>query len=252
MASLSTKYGPTPKELANAAGPAEDAYHAWKANPTPEGLKGVVDIVQPTIEQAVRAYAPNASPVVRDRAQLMAAKAIQGYSPAYGANLHTHVYRQLQTLQRMAPQLHDPMPLPEQLRVDRGRVFGAVEQVTNDLGREPSDEEVAELAKLPLKRVIKVRQMMRAGLPQSVIEERGEDDEDAPDLIAHETTPRDDWHDAVYHDLGDMDRVVMMHRSGYRKAPILTNQEIAKKLNITPSAVTQRAARIQAKLDQFE
>jgi DNA-directed RNA polymerase specialized sigma subunit len=183
---------------------------------------------------------------------LLAAKAVKGYQPDRGASLDTHVFRQLQALQRIAPQIHDPMPLPERLRRDRGEVSGAIEKVQNDLGRDASDEEVAQLTNLPRKRITKVRQMMQSRLPLSSFEESEEDSEsDQPDLVANQMTPEDEWMDAVYHDLGDIDRVILQHRTGYRGNPVLPNQEIAKRLRMSPAAVSQRATRIQQRLDEF-
>jgi DNA-directed RNA polymerase specialized sigma subunit len=181
----------------------------------------------------------------------MTADAIKSYDPKRGANLQTHVFRQLQTLQRVAPDIDEPMSVPAGLRRDRGVVGRAIQEVQDNLGREASDEEVGEIAKLPVKRVTKVRQLLHAGLPLSVIEEMGDEDEDSNDPVAHQLTPENDWHDAVYHDLGDIDRVVMQYRTGYRGYPVLPNQEIAKRLKMSPTSVSQRARHIQDRLDEF-
>ena len=69
--------------------------------------------------------------------------------------------------------------------------------------------------------------------------------------MASRTDPYDEWVDAVYHDLGEIDRVIMSYRTGFRGAPVLSNGDIAKRLKMTPGAVSQRANRIQGKLDEF-
>ncbi len=214
-------------------------------------MRDIVGHLGSTIDKAVRAYVPKPSPVIYDRAKLIAAKAVRSFQPGRGANIHTHVYRQLQALQQMAPRMQDPLPMPERLRRDRGEVVKSIEQVTNDLGREPSDEEISQLSNLPVRRVTKVRRMMRTGMPLSVVEESGEDDDEAPDPVSNKRDPMDDWVDAVYHDLGDIDRVILQYRTGYRGVGVVSNQEIAKKLRMSPQAVSQRASRIQAKLDEF-
>ncbi len=212
----------------------------------------MVTNLAPTISKAVKSFSPIQSPTIHDRAKLMAAKAVKGYQPDRGASLDTHVFRQLQALQRVAPQIHDPMPLPERLRRDRAEVAGAIEKVQNDLGRDASDEEVSQLTKLPRKRITKVRQMMQSRLPLSSFEDAEENSEmEQPDLVAHQTTDEDEWMDAVYHDMGDIDRIILQHRTGYRGNPILPTQEIAKRLRMSPSAVSQRASRIQQRLDEF-
>lgn len=230
----------------------DKSFQDWQVDQTPEKLHQVVHNLTPTIQKAVRAWSPVQSPVVHDRAKLLAAQAVKSYQANRGASLDTHVFGQLRALQRLAPQIHDPLPMPERLRRDRAEVASAVEKVQNDLGREASDEEIAELTKLPRRRITKVRQMMQARIPLSAIEESEEDSEqDVPDVVAHQTTPEDEWLDAVYHDLGDIDRLVLQHRTGYRGAEVLPTNEIAKRLRMSPAAVSQRATRIQQRLDAF-
>jgi RNA polymerase primary sigma factor len=120
-----------------------------------------------------------------------------------------------------------------------------------DLGREPSDEELADITGIALPRVIKVRKRMRSRVPFSVAEGEDDDENSGTDVAVSRRTPYDDWVDAVYHDLGEIDKIILQHRSGYRGAEILPNQEIAKKLGLSPAAVSQKAARIQARLDEF-
>mgnify|MGYP001571225807 CR=1 FL=1 len=225
----------------------------YRTKPTQSNLRAVVGDLGQTIDRALKTYAPGGNPIVQQRARLLAAKAVKSYDPTAGANLQTHVYRQLQELQRTAPQIQEPMVMPERLRRDRGAVLRAIDETQNDLGREASDEEISEATGLPVKRIVKVRSQMRAGMPTSVIENQDDEDDDdsSYDHVQHASSPEEDWLDAVYHDLGDIDRLILQYRSGYRGVPQLSNQEIAKQLKLSPSAVTQRANRIQARLDQF-
>jgi DNA-directed RNA polymerase specialized sigma subunit len=141
--------------------------------------------------------------------------------------------------------------MPERQRRELYALGKASEEFGEQFGREPSDEEMASVMGMPLKRVIKLRSSIRARIPLSVHEETDEEEGGSPDIAASSHTPLDDWHDAVYHGLGDIDRVIFMHRTGYRGADQLSNNAIAAKVGLTPSAVTQRAKRIQAQLDQF-
>ncbi len=235
--------------------PLDDHLATWRSKPTPTNMGAVVNGLQSTIDRAVRNYTRSESPIVRSKARVLAARAVKGYDPSFGASLPTHVYRQLQALQRLAPNLQEPLAIPEKLRRDRGGVLRAIEELTNTLDREPSDEEVSEHAGLSVKRVLRVRSSLRAGVPASRFEdaesEDGEDGEGTYDAVASASTPEQDWVDAVYHDSGDIDRIILQYRTGYRGAPVLPNQDIAKRLKISPAAVSQRAARLQARLDEF-
>ncbi|HPS76596.1 MAG TPA: sigma-70 domain-containing protein [Thermoanaerobaculaceae bacterium] len=213
-----------------------------------------MDHLNPTIEKALRAYAPNATEVVRSRARIIAAGAIRSFKPDQGADLNTHVYRQLQRLQREAPQISDPMPQPERTRRDSGKIMAAISQAADDIGREPTDEEISELTGLPVRRVTKIRKGIRSRVSESQYTEGFGNDDDSEtdrDVTAAERTGYDDWIDAVYHDLPEVDRVVMQYRTGYRGAPVLSNVDIAKRLRLSPAAISQRVSRIQAKLDEY-
>ena len=213
-----------------------------------------MDTLNPTIEKALRAYAPNATDVVRSRARIIAAGAVRSFKADQGADLNTHVYRQLQRLQRETPQITDPMAPPERARRDSGKILETIRQAADDIGREPTDEEIAELTGLPVRRVTKIRRSLRSRVSESQYTEgfgNDDDEETDRDAVATERTGYDDWIDAVYHDLSEVDRVVMQYRTGYRGAPVLTNVDLSKRLKLSPAAVSQRVTRIQAKLDEY-
>ncbi len=231
--------------------PLDDSLASWSKSKSPEDLHRVVGHLQPTIDKAVTTYTSHASPIVAHRARLLAGQAVKTYDPSRGASLHTHVFRQLQQLQRVAPNITDPLVIPERLRRDRGRIAQHIREVEDNLGREASDEEVAELADLPANRVTKVRRMLHANIPASALDAIDEEGEEGDDIAAKSRSPMDDWQDAVYHDLGDIDRVIMQYRTGYRGYQQLPGIEIAKRLKLSPAAVSQRSKRIQDRLDEF-
>jgi DNA-directed RNA polymerase specialized sigma subunit len=234
--------------------PPADPFEDYRKKPSPQGLRGVVDTLQPTIEKALRAYAPSATAVVRGRARGIAADAVRSFRPNQGADLNTHVYRQLQRLQREGPKISDPMPAPERTRRDSGKIMAAISSAADDIGREPTDEEIAELTGLPRRRVTKIRKGLRHRISESQYTEGfggDEGDDTTVDAVASERTGYDDWVDAVYHDLPEVDRVILQYRTGFRGAPKLSNTDIAQRLKISPAAVSQRVTRIQAKLDEY-
>jgi len=227
-------------------------YEQWNAQQTPEQLREVIRKLDPVIGSAVSSYAgPKASPTIHQRAKLLAADAVRTYDPERGAGLNTHVYNQLRALQRMAPQVTDPLAPPERFRRQQQEITQANESFFDEMGREPTDEEIAEVTGIPPKRITKVRNRMRARIPISAYEESFDEDDEAADIVGSERTEYDDWVDAVYDDLGEIDRLIMMHRTGYRNADVLSNQEIAQKLDVSPAAVSQRVSRIQKRLDEF-
>lgn len=224
------------------------------AKPSPDTLFNTVQHLQPVVDKAVDAYAgKDASPTIRSRARVLAADAIKRFDPKSGASLPTFVYGHLRQLTSLAPKINDPLPVPDQMRRDRSTIINARKQLEEQLGREADDTEISDIAGLPLKRVQKVQRMVRKGIPLSVLDSNNEDDDVdfANSLVGSEHTPEDDWLEAVDHDLQPIDRKILRYRTGYDSHPQLPNIQIAKLLGMSPAAVTQRAARIQQKLDSF-
>jgi DNA-directed RNA polymerase specialized sigma subunit len=227
-----------------------EPFARWKADPRPEVLRESINSMDDVIKSSIRRYVgTKSSPIVDQRARLLAAKALQSYDPKKGANLKTHIANQLRSLQRLAPDITDPLPPPERFRRHQREIMNASELLSEQLGREVTDEEIAELTSLPPARVSKVRSRMRARIPLSAFEEADEGEGD--ELVAGKHDDYDDWLDAVYHDLGNVDRLILMHRVGYRNADLLSTKEIAERLGMSPAAVSQRASRIQKRLDEF-
>lgn len=229
-----------------------DPYETWKAKPTPANLKAVVKANKPTIDAALRSYAGEApGNNIRRRAELLAAKAIRRYDPSKGAQLNTYLHNQLQPLRRVAATFANPFPKPERLRRDSAQVFTAKQELSDQLGREPSLEELSDYGKFDLNKLRKIMRRNRATVPESALDSAESDDDDYMPGVKR-SEPAAVWADYVYHDLSDIDRVIFQYRTGYNGVPILPNKEIAKRLNLKAPAVSRRAARIQARLDELE
>lgn len=203
------------------------------------------------IDRALSQYAGGAkSPVVRDRARIIAARALKDYDPGK-AKVETHLMNRLRELQREVPKFTDPLPMPERFRVDQWRINQARSEIEEEQGREALPEEIADRTNIPLKRVKRVSRRMVSRVPWSAYEQTDDDDDSDIDIAVSERTPWDEWVDAVYNDLPTRDRLIMRYRSGYDGSPTLSNDEIAEKLGISPQVVSQRSRLIQKKLDSF-
>lgn len=208
--------------------------------------------LEPTINQALAQYAGgNVSPVVRDRARIIAAKALADFDPKRGASPKTHVMNQLRRLQREVPVISDPLPMPERFRRDQGRIAEVIRQIEEHEGREALPEEIADTTHLSRKRVRRVMDRMAARVSQTAYEDTDGDDDDQMDVVTDRREPWDEWVDMVYAELPERDRLIFRHRTGYDGSPILDNNTLARQLNISPQIVSQRARVIQGKLDRF-
>lgn len=231
----------------------DNLYPQWTANKTPETSTALLQTLQPVIDTAVMSYAgQSASPTIRSRAKLMALKALDTYDPARG-NVRTHLLSQLQSLRRLSAQNQNIISIPEQVGLDYTRLSESENELRDQLGRDPSDDELADATGLSTRRIQKIRafnQPVSEGMTTREVMDEESYGGDVASTIPNSNRAADAWFKFVYDDLGPVDKLIAdmtLGRNGRRKA---STQDIARRLNITPGAVSQRAAKIQAMLDK--
>ena len=226
-----------------------DAYHAWKSTPTPDTRHALLKAVDPVIQSGMQAYGgpSTGSPTSYSQARKVALQSFDTYDPQRGG-LRSHVLNHLRRLQRLGAQQSQIISLPERVAMDRRHLDETEGLLRDQLGRDPSDIELANQTGLSLKRLRYVRQA-RAAVASSQIER--DEASDSPASVLPGQDPRQQaWEQLVYYDLHPTDQAIfdmVLGRNGRRP---YTTAEIAAKLGITPSAVSQRTAKIQAKLDE--
>ena len=60
----------------------------------------------------------------------------------------------------------------------------------------------------------------------------------------------EDFFEYVYRSVGPIDQKIMEWSSGYHGKPVLSNQEIAKRLRVSAAAISQRKAKILDKMSE--
>jgi DNA-directed RNA polymerase specialized sigma subunit len=228
-------------------------HQMWQKNQTPEMNTKMLEKIQPTIDTAISSYVgQNPSVTMQTRAKLMALKALNNFDPARG-NVRTHLLSQMQSLRRMAAQEQNIIGIPEQAGLDYQKLTEAERDLQDRLSRDPSDDEIANATGLSTRRIGKIRSFHQPLAEGSTILETGDDYTDSGDIaskIPGQTSAHDAWSNFVYGDLSPTNKLIMdmsLGRNGRRKTSV---QEIARKLNITPGAVSQRAAKIQEMLNK--
>lgn len=236
---------------AGVGGDFDTVYTQWQQAKTPETNTALLKTIQPVIDTAVTSYAGNnANPTLRSRAKIMALKALDTYDPNRG-NVRTHLLSQLQSLRRLSAQSQNIVSIPEQVGLDYGTLADAEAELYDELSRDPTDDELANKTGLSVRRIRKVRafnQPISEGATQQVTDESPPGD--VASAVPGATSAEDAWFNFVYDDLSPTDKLVAdmtLGRHGRRRA---STQDIAQRLNITPGAVSQRAAKIQAMLDK--
>jgi RNA polymerase primary sigma factor len=226
-------------------------YETWQKDKTPENNTKILQTLHPVIETAVSSYGGQASPNLTSRAKLMALKALDTYDPSRG-NVRTHLLSQLQGLRRAAAQEQNIIPIPEQVGLDFQRLQSSENELRDSLSRDPSDDELADATGLSTRRIRKIRAFHQPIAAGTTINETADAamSGDIASSIPNQHQSADAWMEFVYGDLTPTDKLIMdmtLGRNGRRRA---STQDIARRLNITSGAVSQRAAKIQTLLDK--
>ena len=188
------------------------AWSQWKASPTDTNYAAVFEEVKPVIESAMTSFA-GGEKALRTRAHILTAEAIQSWDPKAGAALRSHVYSRLQRLQRFRSERGVAVRIPENVETDG--------------------------TSISKKRIMRTRTREH---PEGV---RNTDKGDLPAT----KDKADVWRDYVYHDLDARGKKVFELTTGYNESEIVSKTEIARRLQITPAAVSLRVNQIIRQLE---
>lgn len=227
----------------------QEHFKAWKQSDTPQTRNQLLRAAQPVIDRAVYSYAGSSpSPYIKSQAKLMALDAFGSYDPNKG-NLKTHLLTQLQRLQRTNAQNQQIISIPERVALDRRNLLEVEERLRDDLGRDPSDAEIADHTGLSLKRIGYIRNAKTGVNSGSILDDEGEVF-DPGSIIPGNTQVEDAWQQMIYYDLHPTDQAIMDYTLGLHGAPVLDNRTIATRLGLSEGAISQRKNKIQAMLDE--
>ena len=241
----------TPEPIGKLEPEYQDAYTAFNLDATPRNASNLLTVLQPTIKKGIKAYAGrHPGPLVTSQARKIALQAARSYNPGQ-ARLGTHVINHLKGLRRFSRQQQEVIHVPERVKLDSRYLYQQEMEFEDEYGREPTVHELADYAKVSVGRiehVNKFRSPMATGTMQSRLDAGGEIGNFNPavaNLAGHRA-----WVRAIYDDLNATNRLILEHTLGLYGKKVMSNQELARKLRLTPGAVSQRKATIQNLLNQ--
>lgn len=224
----------------------QEPYLRYRNNPDPKNASALLDALKPVIQSGVRTYVGKPNPLSSSRARKLALQAVRSYNPTK-ARLSTHVHNYLKGLRRITEQQTRAVRIPERALLDRNRMVQGEAELTEELGREPTATELADHLKMPVKRIEMLRRM-QSGVSQSMLAFSGPEAQGWSPAVQQPRT--DAWLRLVHADQDRTNQKIMEWTFGMYGAPILSNQEIARRLKLSPGAISQRKAKIQQLLDQ--
>ena len=219
----------------------ETAYADWLKNKTPENLSKAVEAFYPTINSEITRYSGPKN-MLRSQAKILTIKAIKSFNPMSGAKLNSWIVTNLQPLSRYSVKQRD-VKVPEVAARQAAQVNRAFEDLKDEYGRDPTDEEIADELGITPKRVRDVRRKAVASVPSSAFDEiEGDDASMVPGVVTPSKVPF--AQEAVYRELSPEDRFIFDSLTGLNGAKHLPAKEVAARLGLSPAAISQRAARI--------
>lgn len=165
--------------------------------------------------------------------------AINGFSPTSGAKFSTFLDYQVRKLDRYAKRYQNIARIPEALSAKIGDYDRANEQLTQELGRIPTPQEISKKMKLPVGHVKQIIQSRRGDLYEGRFEQG--------DIEAE--TERADWLlIELREELNPQEQEVYDYLIGYNQTKLTSKKALAKKLKMSPGRVSQITRQIALKI----
>jgi len=228
-------------------------WRAWASQPGNKKLSSeVIAKFDPLIKVVINSYLGKQyvnDPLMIGRARQLLYQSLQTYSPEKGP-ITSYVWMNLQRLQRYLNKQQNVIRLSERDALIARAVENAEKEFIEEMGREPTDEELADKLNISRARLLKLRRRQKMGFEGSF--EAVGDDETGGMLPGVDTAGRPinrKYAELLYDSLEDTkDKYIMERAFGLGNREPVPLDKIAKDLNISKGAVSQRLAKLNQQL----
>lgn len=216
------------------------AYDDWLIDPSAQNMGKVLQDLDPVLTAESARY--SGGPVLKTKAKLLAVDAVRRFDPTRGAQLKSWVVTQLQPLSRYKQQM-TPLRVPEAAARKAAELNRVQRELAEEYGHNPSDDELSDRVGIPVKRILKLRDMSRAVSSEAGLRQNdGADEASQSPAVTVADTGLTDAADAVYAELDPRSRFIYDASIGGHGKPILSKLQIAAKLGVTPAFISQQSA----------
>ena len=221
-------------------------YNAYKFSKAVEARVALIKALNPIIQQSVIAAGgdPN-NPVIMAKARMMALAGLKSYDPDK-STMKNFLYSHLRGLNRAIGTANNIIQTPETVVLDKNKIKRAEEDLFDELGRFPNTTEIANKTGLSVKRITKLRKADMPITEGQVNMVLGENNNPEVHRLGDETKD-DAWMEYVYDSVDDRQKAIMENLYGMHGNEPISAAAVAKKLKITPAAVSQQ----RKKIDEF-
>lgn len=224
-----------------------ELWKRWKKTQKPEHLEPLLKAYEPLLQQKMRSYrAPFAGPESAFKGELQQhfIEALKTYDPSKGAAIGTHVNWRIQKAMRYNNKHQNLAYIPAGQTSLIAPIKRAIEELTEEYGREPSASEIAthlqssgeeELQRITAKRVETVIKAQRKNVPSSSLEgmeEHFPNFEESQIAVAAQILPsifpnKPEFHTLFNHTFGTNEHPQITSTSALAKKMGKTDQQIS-------------------------
>jgi len=219
----------------------------WQRTRDPKLYTELTMRYKPIVQSVVNKYSTVgvAPATLRAQATSQMIKALNTYKPDKGAQPSTHIWNNLQKVQRIASDSQLSGHIPEHRNLKRSTYVIVKQNLEDRLGYEPSTEQIADELNWNKKEAARMENEIHGETTASVAEF---------DFYGNSTTkenPDRALVDYLYHELDGKDKVIFEHTFGYAGKPVLNNKEIAKKIRANEMFVHRAKKRLGGRIREM-
>ena len=227
-----------------------DHWEQWTKSRSPEHLEPLLDLYQPLIRRKAQEYGAGAvlipPPALEAELTKHVIGAFETYDPTRGATLNTHVQTRIQKAKRYVIQHQNLAYIPENPAGKIGPIARATDQLTEDFGRIPTPQEIADHLKMPVKTVARIRGAVLRDVPGSSLMS------DEADTSMHLGPREDEILSLLPGVLTEDEREVFGHIYNPNiDQRVTSTTALARKLNKNPSRVSRLKSSILKKAKDY-
>lgn len=219
-----------------------ELWNRWKKTKSKNTLKQLMTRMNPLIHREVNKWQYTVPPAaLMSKGRLLTVKALESYNPNKGAAIGTYVTSSLRKLSRYAYPMQNVARMPENKQLLFNTFEGAKGRLYDELGREPTIEEMSDELSWNKK---KVRDFQRSFGRRELVESEGafqdEHAEEAP-LV-----------DFYYHGLAPDDKLLFEDITGYGGRNPLSNTQLRKKFKMTQGQLSYKKRKFTEQIKSIQ
>lgn len=216
----------------------------YKQYRAPADASTLYKYLSPTINSAISSYA-SGSNNLRVAAYRLAFDAINTFDPSRGVDVKTHVFNNLKRLNRIHADRSNIVHIPEGLTKDYNIIAKAISNFNDEHNRDPNDDELSDITKLSKKRIDKIMSRGSTISGSEAVTDTG------ADRVSDRGISDDTFIDYLYSSCDPIDKKIIEMTSGRRGSKIYKSSDVARRLNITPAAVSLRMSNLRNKMAEL-